>query len=50
MTHCRFCNRYRLVRLSGAGAWLLDCGHTYLPLPGEDRRWSVYTSAKRLLK
>ena len=35
MTHCRYCNRFRLTRLAGRGAWLLECGHTYLPLPSE---------------
>jgi hypothetical protein len=47
MTHCRYCNRFRLVRLSGSGAWLLDCGHTYLPLHGEGQRWIAYTRGIR---
>ena len=38
MTHCRYCNRFRLVRVSGSGPWLLDCGHVYLPLPSEAQR------------
>jgi hypothetical protein len=33
MAHCRYCNRFRLTRLAGRGAWLLECGHTFLPLP-----------------
>lgn len=42
MTHCRYCNRFRRVCVAGSGAWRLDCGHTYLPLPGEGRRLAVY--------
>jgi len=42
MARCRYCNRFRLVSVAGSGAWRLDCGHTYLPLPGEGRRWSAY--------
>jgi hypothetical protein len=38
MTHCRYCNRFRLVHVSGSGPWLLDCGHTYLPLHSEGQR------------
>jgi hypothetical protein len=42
MTHCRYCNRFRLVCVAGCGAWRLECGHTYLPLPTEGRRWAAY--------
>jgi hypothetical protein len=47
MTHCRYCNRFRLVHVSGSGPWLLDCGHTYLPLHGEAQRWAAYTAGVR---
>ena len=47
MTHCRYCNRFRLTRLTGRGAWLLECGHTYLPLPSEAQRWAAYTRVHR---
>jgi hypothetical protein len=47
MTHCRYCNRFRLTRLTGRGAWLLECGHTYLPLPSEAQRWAGYTRDQR---
>jgi hypothetical protein len=47
MTHCRHCNRFRMTRLAGPGAWLLDCGHTYLPLPSESQRWVAYTGNRR---
>jgi len=40
MTHCRYCNRFRLVRVSGYGPWLLDCGH--LPLHSEAPRRTAY--------
>jgi hypothetical protein len=43
MAHCRYCNRFRLARLAGRGAWLLECGHTYLPLPSEAQTWAAYT-------
>lgn len=43
MTHCRHCGRFRTVRLAGCGAWLLDCGHTYLPLPDEGQRSAAYS-------
>jgi len=42
MTHCRYCNLFRLTRMAGPGAWLLDCGHTYLPPPSEAQRWAAY--------
>jgi hypothetical protein len=42
MTHCRYCNRFRLIRTAGSGAWLLDCGHTHLPLPSESQTWAAY--------
>jgi hypothetical protein len=44
MTHCRYCNRFRLVRVSGYGPWLLDCGHIYLPLHSEPLRRTGYTA------
>ena len=44
MTHCRYCNRFRLVCVAGCSAWCLECGHTYLPLPGEGQRWAAYAS------
>jgi hypothetical protein len=47
MTHCRYCNRFRVVRISGSGAWLFDCGHTYLPLHSEKQRWIAYTGGIR---
>jgi hypothetical protein len=47
MTHCRYCNRFRFVRVSGSGLWLLDCGHTYLPLDSEGQRWTAYTAGVR---
>lgn len=42
MTHCRYCNRFRLVRVSGYGPWLLDCGHIHLPLHSEPQRRAVF--------
>jgi hypothetical protein len=42
MAHCRYCNRFRLTRMAGPGAWLLECGHTYLPLPSEAQTWAAY--------
>jgi hypothetical protein len=47
MTRCSHCNRFRLIRLAGEGAWLLDCGHTYLPLPSEAQRWAAYAGPAR---
>jgi hypothetical protein len=47
MTHCRYCNRFRFVRVSGSSPWLLDCGHTYVPLHSEGQRWTVYTAGVR---
>jgi hypothetical protein len=47
MAHCRYCNRFRLTRLAGRGAWLLECGHTYLPLPSEAQTWAAYTRDPR---
>jgi hypothetical protein len=47
MVHCRYCNRFRLTRLAGRGAWLLECGHTYLPLPSEAQTWAAYTRDPR---
>lgn len=47
MTRCTYCNRFRLIRLAGEGAWLLDCGHTHLPLPSEAQRWAAYTAPAR---
>jgi hypothetical protein len=49
MVHCRYCNRFRLTRLAGRGAWLLECGHTYLPLPSEAQTWAAYTRDPRPL-
>jgi hypothetical protein len=49
MVHCRYCNRFRLTRLAGRGAWLLECGHTYLPLPSEAQTWAAYTRDPRSL-
>ena len=43
MTHCRYCNRFRLIRVSGSGPWLLDCGHIYLPLHSEGQRRTVHS-------
>ena len=47
MAHCRYCNRFRMTRLAGRGAWLLECGHTYLPLPSEAQTWAAYTRDPR---
>lgn len=47
MAHCRYCKRFRLTRLAGRGAWLLECGHTYLPLPSEAQSWAAYTRDPR---
>ena len=47
MVNCRYCNRFRLTRLTGRGAWLLECGHPYLPLPREPQTWAVYTREAR---
>jgi len=47
MAHCRYCNRFRLTRMAGLGAWLLECGHTYLPLPSETQTWAAYTQDAR---
>lgn len=44
MTHCRYCNRFRLVRVSDSGPWLLDFGHIYLPLHSEAQRRTDYTA------
>lgn len=47
MVNCRYCSRFRLARLAGPGAWLLECGHAYLPLPSEAQRWAAYTQDAR---
>jgi hypothetical protein len=49
MVHCRYCNRFRLTRLAGRAAWLLECRHTYLPLPSEAQNWAAYTRDTRPL-
>jgi len=47
MTRCSYCNQFRLIRVAGQGAWQLDCGHTYLPLPSEAQRWAAYSGSAR---
>jgi hypothetical protein len=47
MVNCRYCSRFRMTRLAGLGAWLLECGHSYLPLPSEAQRWAAYAQDGR---
>jgi hypothetical protein len=47
MTHCRYCNRFRVVRISGSGPWILDCGHIYMPLRRDEERRIAYIGGIR---
>jgi hypothetical protein len=48
MAHCRYCNRFRLTRLAGRGAWLLD--YADLRVMPTSVRSSLWCTESRLMR